>query len=158
MKERDGKYRGFSFVTFVSSASAQKLLEERIISLNGVRMEAKPCLPHELERNRDLPGSGGLSSGPTYGISYVPAPPPPQRTWGSGSLNLQSKGEIRLVPDRDIWPAIRTDHADSSANISQVRLYIYIYAYMHMYIWIRMCVVVPRTLARCDYIYACIHM
>ncbi len=119
MKEKDGTPRGFSFVTFVHASSAQRLLEERLISLNGVRMEAKPCLPHESERNKDLAGATGVNA-VNSGRLLPPPAPAPQRTWGSGTLNLQ-KTEARPGADKDLWPAIRGDVGESAASVGQVR-------------------------------------
>ena len=45
VRERDGSYRGFAFVTFQDKKHADMLKRQHHTNIGNVRMEAKPCVP-----------------------------------------------------------------------------------------------------------------
>eukprot|EP00960_Hanusia_phi_P074189 768177-Hanusia_phi.AAC.9 len=124
LKERDGSYRGFAFVTFHEKKAADSLLSQHHTYIGNVRMEAKPCMQPrgELELDKRIAATLGTSAGQNYSRN-LETPVPVVSAWGSGPPN-NIKPTFSNVPgregprreDSDLVDQWRQADADNSWN------------------------------------------
>ncbi len=130
LKERDGSYRGFAFVTFFELSSANRLLAAHHTYLDGIRMEAKPCVQPrgELELDKKIEAILATPHHQNEHAKNLPQPAPTvPSVWGMGP----PRTEWRQAEADSAWPAIREfgDVFDPerplqvSANASQVCIF-----------------------------------
>lgn len=83
LRERDGSFRGFAFITFFEAGAAARLLAQHHTMLDGTRMEAKPCVQsRDGAAEGDFSRYGIASSTTSAGSAELPPPSLSSAAWG----------------------------------------------------------------------------